>query len=332
MGIFISTFTTGFGGVIKKQLESDLPGAKVLNIYDGLVKYRFEGNYRAIEKLIYLNNSFYVLAEYKGKNPSFPEMVKQMSRKKCRFLNGNESCRVRFCRENQFQKVENAILRQAEKHILQNSRLRIDRVKPQTEIWYIIRSEGIGFCGQLLSKRAATEKTLNKGELRPEFACLMCLCAQPGRRSTVCDPFCGYGAIPKQLLRHFKAGKVIATDIDKEKIRRLGREEWTKHPSLELGTADATALTGLADNSVDAVITDPPWGFYENIENIRDFYVDVLGELSRITKKNGTITVLSARKEEFAEACRQCPVKIIKKTDTLVNGKKAAVFVLRPQI
>lgn len=330
MGIFISTFTTGFGSVVRRQLESDLPGAKVLDLYDGFVKYCFDGNYRAIDKLIYLNNSFYVLAEYKGKKPSFPEMVNQISRKKCRFLIPQGSCRVRFSRENQFQKVENGTTRLAEKHIRQNSRLRIDRVNPTTEIWYIIRSEGVGFCGQLLSKRSATEKTLHKGELRPEFAFLMCSLARPARRSTVCDPFCGYGSIPKQLLTHFPVQKVIAADIDRDKVRQLKREAWAKQSNLDLIVADATALTALADNSVDAVITDPPWGFYENIENIQGFYVEILRELSRITKKNGTITVLSARKEEFESACLHCSLKIKCKINTLVNGKKAAVFVLRP--
>lgn len=330
MGIFISTFTTGFGSVVRRQLESDLPGAKVLNLYDGFVKYSFNGNYRAIDKLVYLNNSFYVLAEYKGKKPSFPEMVNQISRKKCRFLIQQGTCRVRFSYENKFQKVENGTARLAEKHIRQNSRLRIDRVNPTTEIWYIIRSEGIGFCGQLLAKRSATEKTLNKGELRPEFAFLMCSLAKPARHSIVCDPFCGYGSIPKQLLKHFQVKRVIAADIDENKIKRLAHEARTNKLNLDIISADATHLTAIEDNSIDAVITDPPWGFYENIENIGDFYVEMLKELSRITTKNGTITVLSARKEEFEKACRQCHVKINKKIDTLVNGKKAAVFVLRP--
>lgn len=330
MGIFISTFTTGFGSVVRRQLESDLPGAKVLDLYDGFVKYRFDGNYRAIDKLIYLNNSFYVLAEYKGKKPSFPEMVNQISRKKCRFLIQQGSCRVRFSEKNKFQKVENGTIRLAEKHIRQNSHLQIDRVNPTTEIWYIIRSEGIGFCGQLLSKRSTTEKTLHKGELRPEFAFLMCSLAKPSQHSTVCDPFCGYGSIPKQLLKYFSVKRVVAADIDRDKIKQLKREAWARQSNLDLIVADATALTDLADNSIDAVITDPPWGYYENIENIHDFYVEILKELTRITKKNGTITILSARKEEFESACQLCSVKIINKINTLVNGKKAIVFVLRP--
>lgn len=54
----------------------------------------------------------------------------------------------------------------------------------------------IGFFGKLLRKRKITEKTLHKGELRPEFALLMCAFAGIKQNEILCDPFAGYGSIP----------------------------------------------------------------------------------------------------------------------------------------
>lgn len=329
MNRYVSTFTTGFGSVVKKLLMRDLAGVKIIKIQDGFIQYSFNGNYQQIKKLIYLNNTFSVLTEFKGNNLSFGAMVKQTARTKHRLRIQKGTCRVRFSRENQFQKVPDTVRQLAEKQIKEYPGMQIDRIHPDTEIWYIIRSEGIGFCGQLLTRRAATEKNLHKGELRPEFAYLMCSGITIRKGSTVCDPFCGYGAIPRQLL-HFPAKKIIASDIDEEKIRLLRKTAWAGQKRISLRTADAASLRYLADHSVDTVITDPPWGCYDNISDIREFYGIMLKEILRIIKKDGAIVVLSARKEEFTDACGAYPVKIINQIHTLVNGKKAALYILRP--
>lgn len=53
------------------------------------------------------------------------------------------------------------------------------------------------------------QKKLNKGELRPEFSHLMCCCAKIGYDDIVCDPFCGFGSIPKQLFDNFKCKRYM---------------------------------------------------------------------------------------------------------------------------
>jgi tRNA G10 N-methylase Trm11 len=205
--------------------------------------------------------------------------------------------------------------------------MRIDRVNPQTEFWYIIRREKVGFFAQLLEKRKVTEKELNQGELRPEFAYLMCCCANIKSSSVICDPFCGFGAIPNQLASSYKASRIFASDIDAKKILDLKKTPLSKCSNVIIQTSDATDITYLHDESVDAVITDPPWGIYEKIEDITAFYTKALTEIARVLKLNGTLICLSAKKEEFKKACMNTNFEIVTQIDTLVNGKKAAVFV-----
>ena len=58
MAEFISTFATGFQNIIKKNLPELIKGVKILNIYDGLIHYQYNGNSRDLEKILYFNNTF----------------------------------------------------------------------------------------------------------------------------------------------------------------------------------------------------------------------------------------------------------------------------------
>ena len=61
MAEFISSFTTGFQEVVKCDLEKRFPKIKILNLFDGLIHYKFDGDSRELEKVIYFNNTFFVL-------------------------------------------------------------------------------------------------------------------------------------------------------------------------------------------------------------------------------------------------------------------------------
>jgi len=313
MAEYISSFPTGFGEIVARHMPKH---TEILQVYDGLIHYRGEAN------VPFFNNSFYVLRFFEGRDLSFRRMIQEG---RLRYPISEGSFRVRFSQSNQFVKVDKQISLRAESAVLQSSRLTLDRLNPTTELWYAIRDEGFGFYGQLLQKRAATEKDLHPGELRPEFAHLMCCCGQPAQDSAILDPFAGYGSIPIQILRHFPFGKLYVSDNDPEKVRLLKQLLPVKAQCM-----DALSMTGVINNSIDLIITDPPWGYYENIEDIALFYESMLKEFKRILKPGGRAVILSARKEEFAQALRQSGAFSIESTiHTLVNGKKADVYVLK---
>ena len=327
MSKYISTFITGLEKVVKKSLLRDLDKVQIIKLYDGLIYYSYNGDYKKLNKLIYLNNTFYVMESFNN-GINFNQMILKVSKRKYKPMINTGTFRVRFSKENQFSKVEKKYSQLAEKQIINNSRLKLDRLNPQTEIWYIIRTEKIAFYCQLIHKRENTEKNLNKGELRPEFSFLMCECANLKQDAIVCDPFCGYGSIPKQLSLHFKVKEIFANDIDANLIKKLKRT-FSKNKKVILSNLDASNLTNIKENTIDAVITDPPWGYYEQIDDIKEFYIKILQEMIRIIKVNGTLVFLSARKEEFMDSVKKLNLQIIDKIDTLVNGKKASVFVIK---
>ncbi len=327
MAEFISSFITGFQHVVEKNLPQILSGVKILHVFDGLIHYQYAGDSHNLDKIIYFNNTFFVLKTMKGKGLNFPSLVGAVSSEKKYYLINKGTFRIRFQNENQFVKVDKNISKKAEETVLHNSKLHLDRLSPTTEIWYSIRREGFAFCGQLISKREFTEKNLNKGELRPEIAYLICCYADLKQDDVVAEPFCGYGSIPVQLIKKFRFQKLFASDIDKEKISiNMQKKQLKDNPQIDLSVNDAFVLPQIIDRSVDVVITDPPWGYFEQIDDIGEFYKKMFTSFKRILKENGRMIILSARKDEIEKAALEMNVQILSSLHTLVNGKKASLY------
>ena len=328
MAEFISSFITGFQNVVSDDLIRRIPGIKILNCFDGLINYRFDGDSHQLEKIIYFNNTFFVLKTMKGKGLNFPSLVGALCSSKNYFLVNKGSFRVRFIQENQFAKVDKNLARKAEEYILANSKLKLDRLSPSNEVWFSIRREGFAFCGELISKREFTEKNLHKGELRPEIAYLMCCYAQLEKGSVIADPFCGYGSIPVQLAKRFNCQKLFASDIDEEKIKMLEQGFLHGNAAVDLRQADAFELPQIPDAALDAVITDPPWGLWEDISDMEGFYKKMFQSFKRILKPDGKMIILSARTTELENAVSAAGFSIKNSLHTLVNGKKATLYVI----
>ena len=329
MAEFVSTFTTGFKKVVEKNLPEIVSGCKILNIYDGIVHYKFNGNSHDLEKVVYFNNTFFVIKSWCNFSGNFSTMVNDFCSENKYLLISKGSFRTRFVRENQFEKIDKKLVIKVEENVLKRSKLKIDRVSPSTEIWFDIRREGFAFCGQLISKREFTEKNLNKGELRPELAYLMCCFAELKENDVIAEPFCGYGSIPIQLVKKFHFLHLYVSDIDEEKITVLKeKKQFKQNDFVSIDVQDAFSLKQIKDNSVDVIISDPPWGFFEDVGDIALFYDKMFCSFKRILKNDGKMIILSARKDELEYAAEKNNYKIIEKVDTLVNGKKACVYMI----
>lgn len=327
MAQFVSSFITGFQEIVQKDLISRIKGIKIINIFDGLVHYQYDGDSRNLEKISYFNNTFFVIKAINTSSLNFSSLVNQVSNEKKYYLINKGTFRVRFQKENQFEKVDKNITKKAEETVLKNSKLQIDRLSPSTEIWYSIRKENFSFCGQLICKREFTEKNLNKGELRPEIAYFMCCYADIKNDDVILEPFCGYASILVQLVKNFRFEKLIASDIDKAKIESdVQKKQLKDNNVLSLCVEDAFMLSQVQDNSVSLVITDPPWGIYEQIDDIFDFYTKMFISFKRVLKKDGRMVILSARKEEIKKTASKMNIQIISSLNTLVNGKKASLY------
>ena len=87
MAEFVSSFITGWSEVVKENICHFLPKVKIINVYDGMIHYKYDGNSRDIEKIPYFNNTFFVLQSFLNNKTDFSKMVSTVAKKKHFYLN-----------------------------------------------------------------------------------------------------------------------------------------------------------------------------------------------------------------------------------------------------
>jgi hypothetical protein len=329
MSEYISNFIPGFEKTVSRHLVRELGGAEIICADGGFAHFRYAGKPEFVARLPFINNSFKVIAGYRGGGLAFGPMVKAVSKRTFGLVGRARSFRVRFSLENRFEKVSANVLKLAEYAVVKNCGIAVNRLNPECEFWYVIRRDGQGFFGQLLEKRGAEK--LRKGELRPELACMLCLDCEFGKDAVICDPYAGYGAIPAYICGNHVFSRLYVSDIDAGLIERLRKTDLGKDKNVTLTVADAANLSHIPDGAVDLIVTDPPWGYISNVDDISVFYIRALTELNRIVSQTGKIVLLTGRPADMIEAARIVQLRQASRANILVNGKKASVFTYTPK-
>jgi tRNA G10 N-methylase Trm11 len=233
---------------------------------------------------------------------------------------GFESFRVMFSDANRLASVENAYREAFERLI----RVKNNRTNPDTELMVLRRSDGCG----LLLMRLSRPTHAKKGELSPAVASCMAYLAKPEAGGAFMDPFAGSGAIGVARMSLRRSKRIFLSDLDGNAVAKLrkripGRAEIEQLDALKL--ADR-----FGPGEFTEIVTDPPWGLFKALNaDAGAFCRSMLENFQYALAPYGSCVVLTAMKSEFADAVRKSDLELMERFDILVNGKKAAVFVLR---
>jgi tRNA G10 N-methylase Trm11 len=99
------------------------------------------------------------------------------------------------------------------------------------------------------------------------------------------DPFAGTGAIGNcRAEKDFQA----IINIEKDKEVFLKQKSINKNFNNKIISKQGDFLTIDIPKSgkINKIVTDPPWGFFEKIENIDLFYIKMLRKMLEISTKN----------------------------------------------
>lgn len=317
---YFSTFTSGFEPIIGDLLKQSLKGIKVDLLLNGLIVYSTNSALEKVKKINFFTNSFLLLRSFSdSKAVAIEKMMIAVSKDRIRlalrFSPNLRTFRVVTSKENQPVSVKQKLMAGVERQISKSLGLKPDRSKPQVQFWFLTRSEGYGFFGLRITQHPDYAKVLEKGELRPELANILCQLSEPDKDDVFLDPFAGSGSIARARVK-FPFTKIYAGDIG-PKDRNIQR-------------MDATKLEDFEDGSVDKIVTDPPWGIFDGKIDIPTLYNKFLVSFYRVLKKGGIVVILAGNRNFFENLLTKFTDKFIlqRKYHILVSGKQAGVYKL----
>lgn len=186
--------------------------------------------------------------------------------------------------------------------------------------FYLIEREDLG---QTLAIKLSPSNKTQDGQLSPALAHIMCMYAGLKHNHQVLDPFAGHGSIPYQAAVAFGCDNVIANDlqIPLESLTHI-RIKWLENPVTDLSNT-------LDQESIDKIITDPPWGHYKDIDGnaLADLYTDLVALSLDVLKPGGVLVILSSW-DGMADL-ELGGIETISTRNILVSGKKASLYKLR---
>jgi tRNA G10 N-methylase Trm11 len=134
---------------------------------------------------------------------------------------------------------------------------------------------------------------------------MLCRLSNPKNTDTVIDPFCGYGSIPAERIKRFPLKKFYALDKDGAALEQTRKKITGKFCHIEKADING-ALSICGEGTIDAIITDPPWGIYEKTDvPLQEFYDNMMQIFARLLKPDGTVILLTAKKEELLLAAEK---------------------------
>ena len=332
---YFGTFVPGAEQIVSGILQES-GAACIGRLMSGAVEYELEAGARLSTPC--LNNRFRVLyrAQAKADKAGLEKFLRALPSKEVDWSAAREGKRGKSFRvvtscQNQLTGVSKAAKEALERRIAQETGMRVDRSLPDQEFWVLARREGAAYFLKRLTRHKAYDKLLHPGELHPELAYLLCWLAGPAK--AVADPFCGYGAIPASGREFFPYEQLWGFDRNEEALA-YAKNKIKPGPGLILECRDAFTLgTFLGPGSLDAIVTDPPWGLYQGLDlPLEEFYGRMLEQFALALRPGGRAVVLTAGKNELEAALAQAPaLALAARYDILASGRKAAIFVMERQ-
>jgi 23S rRNA G2445 N2-methylase RlmL len=135
------------------------------------------------------------------------------------------------------------------------------------------------------------------GSLRPAVAAACVRYARPQDGDTFCDPFCGTGTIGiERALCGVRYSALLVGDRDPRAVDAAATNFGPRHQPRLLARWDARRLP-LADESVDIVVTNPPFGGKIATADPGALYAAALAEIVRVLRPDGRLVIIAEDRE-----------------------------------
>jgi predicted acetyltransferase/16S rRNA G966 N2-methylase RsmD len=205
------------------------------------------------------------------------------------------------------------------------------RVEPRgmcQEYWVIGRTDlgELLLCTRLPKQKRAPKA---RGALSHELSSMLVAASRPNARDVFLDPFAGSGSFVVARAEN-DARQIWYSDTNLQELERDFPRELYRDRRVEFIDDDALTLGSVPDGQIDVIVTDPPWGEYDDVGMpYAEFARAMVKSFSRVlSKAKGRFVVLTSRKtaaiveREFTKG----GFSINTTHEILVNGHPATVL------
>jgi len=333
MNRYFATFVAGTKEIVTEILRREYKDISFEEIFDNLLVFKTDKQITPFTSIPYLNNVFLVINKFGS--PEMQDFTKltEWCLSKNTFINQFYTYADKYNFHQykiQFFEDRISVSRQDD---LSKLKVAIDLKHSSGfsdfEVWFLKRTEGVSFVGIRLTKKPDYQELLPKGELRHELSYILGYLSELKSTDTVLDPFSGHGSIPLTICKHFKVLKVIASDKEIGNIKTAMSNERVKYSNLSIERLDGYSLESIKDESIDKIVTDPPWGASTEVDNLKIKYEQMLNSFHRVIKHNGILILLTSQGELVDSLLKKVNFKLFHKYQVNVGGRGSYVYKLR---
>jgi tRNA G10 N-methylase Trm11 len=278
---YYSTFPKGFLPLVEEILISKSKGIQIINKGDTYIQYTSQSNIEEIKEYKFFEQTIYIV-KYFNKQIQFKDLI--------HWIKSNTKLidsKLSILGSNKYRMVGTS-------YILNKSGIQ-EYIDSISDIWFldnkeykydlrVVQKEEYGYIGVRISNPPEYTDQLQKKSLRREIAYYMLHMSEIDKGDILLDPFCGGGIIP--IMRHEigQYQKIYASDIDVRSIKsKVG------DMNISIIESDIDKL----DIKVNKIVTDPPWGYIEDIDDLKKFYFNMLDRFYQLTYPNSIIVILT---------------------------------------
>ena len=333
--LFCGTFAPGLEGLIEKYLEKRSKNIKIIQKAHGLIFFESTYSLHELRQLKVFNALYLVIV--KLQDGDFFDLSKRIQRvlanKKdtIRSYIKNKKFNLFFFENGKSLKINDEIYFSIADSIRDSLGIHKSSNDGQLDISVIKRSDIGVFAGIKIIKDETIGKT--RGMLPFALSYLISWYSEPKPDDVICDPFFGYGGLAEARAKGFPFKKYIISDKSIE-TKQFMVDFKKKLSNVEFYTSDVMTDGFKAEsNTVSRVLTDPPWGDFENIDQIDNLYINIIKEVNRVLKYGGkAVLIVSRDLSNFvsmkASSGEYGKWKIFDRIDILISGKKASILKL----
>ncbi|GAA2124249.1 hypothetical protein [Glycomyces algeriensis] len=322
-------FPAGTGELVAESIGSYVDRPEVVYADDSSLIFESDTPYAQVVQMPFVKNSFTVIADVVRRDIDEGVLELADSLRYDGLEARADTFRVMFHVDGALIPVDPRAKRALETEISDASGQRMVGRGSGEEYWVVGRTD---FEYLMLCRRHIRAKRAEKaaGAISHELSSLLIAASKPRPDDVFLDPFAGSGSFTNARMS-FPAMRIVYSDADLARLREDFPPAIRDSRNVEFLADDALALPSFKDREVDVIVTDPPWGEYEDLPlPLPEFLGAMARSFDRVLDpSDGRFVLLIARMaaEEAEKALTANRLNVGSVHEILVNGHPATVLV-----